>query len=154
MEPRARFYLVLAGLVILFIAWGSFALFLSRKRKAHLLRLASVPEKTGIAILTLDHDGVIEWVNEGFTGITGFRAADAVRKSPAALLFASLQNSRLVQRFREGLSSGKNFSLETLCSHKAGHRFWLSLDVTPVFNKTHQLVRYVVVGSDATPRKQ
>jgi len=154
MDLHARLYLILAALALLAMACGSFALTLSRKKKAHLVRLASVPEKTGIAILTLDHDGVIEWVNEGFTGITGFKASDALGKSPSALLFASLQNSRLVQRFREGLSSGKNFSLETLCSHKAGHRFWLSLDVTPVFNKTHQLVRYVVVGSDATPRKQ
>src|SRR3954468_6278152 len=154
MDPRAPLYLFLAALAFLAVACGSFALGRSRKNKAHLVRLASVPEKTGIAILTLDHDGVIEWVNQGFTGITGFNASDALGKSPSAQLFASMQNSRLVQRVREGLSWGKNFSLETLCSHKAGHRFWLSLDVTPVFNKTHQLVRYVVVGSDATPRKQ
>src|SRR3954468_8892883 len=109
MDPHVHLYLILASLAFLAVACGSFALGRSRKRKAHLVRLASVPEKTGIAILTLDHDGVIEWVNEGFTGITGFRAADAVGKSPAGLLFASLQNSRLVQRFREGLSSGKNF---------------------------------------------
>ncbi len=147
-------YIIFAALIILLLGYGIFAFISARKKRSQLARLASVAEKTGIAVLTLDSDGVIDWINDGFTSITGYTAPDALRKSPAALLFAPVQNSRLVQRFREGLSSGKNFSLETLCAHKAGHRFWLFLDVTPVFSPAHQLIRYVIVGSDATPRKQ
>jgi PAS domain S-box-containing protein len=147
-------HIIFAALAILVLGFGVIALVLTRRKTAQLMRLASVAEKTGIGVLTLDHDGVIDWVNGGFTGITGFNPADAVNKSPGALLFAPAQSSRLIQRFREGLSAGKNFSLEALCGHKAGHRFWLYLDVTPVFDSNQQLIRYVVVGSDATPRKQ
>ena len=140
-------------LTLLVVAYSTYTLVAGRRKRARLAKLASVAEKTGVAVVTLDSDGVIEWVNEGFISITGFSVGDALGKSPTALLFGS-QNSRLIQRFREGLSSGKSFSLETLCGHKGGHRFWLYLNVTPVFNETHQLVRYVVVGTDATPRKQ
>ncbi|HMC28915.1 MAG TPA: PAS domain S-box protein [Verrucomicrobiae bacterium] len=154
MDLTQQIYNIFAGLAVFVLASTIFALITGRRKRAELARLASVAEKTGIAVLTLNSDGVIDWVNVGFTSITGFTAPEAVGKSPASLLLSSPQNSRIVQRFREGLSSGKNFSLETLCGHKAGHRFWLFLDVTPVFNPTHQLVRYVVVGSDATPRKQ
>ena len=151
MDLTQHIYNVFAGLAVSVLASTIFVLVAGRRKRAELARLASVAEKTGIAVLTLNSDGIIEWVNVGFTSITGFTAPEALGKSPAALLLSSPQNSRIVQRFREGLSSGKNFSLESLCGHKAGHRFWLFLDVTPVFNETHQLIRYVVVGSDATP---
>jgi PAS domain S-box-containing protein len=140
-------------LTLLVVAYSTYTLMAGRRKRARLSKLASVAEKTGVAVLTLDIDGVIEWVNEGFISVTGFSVSDALGKSPTALLFGA-QNSRLVQRFREGLSAGKSFSVETLCAHKGGHRFWLYLNVTPVFNETHQLVRYVLVGTDATPRKQ
>src|SRR2546427_11135392 len=154
MDLTQQIYNIFAGLAVFVLASTIFVLVGARKKRAELARLASVAEKTGIAVLTLNSDGIIDWVNAGFTSITGYTAPEALGKSPASLLLSSPQNSRIVQRFREGLSSGKNFSLEALCGHKAGHRFWLFLDVTPVFNPTHQLVRYVVVGSDATPRKQ
>src|SRR2546423_14328868 len=124
MELTQHIYNVFAGLAVFVLASAIFVLVGGRRKRAELARLASVAEKTGIAVLTLDCDGVIDWANAGFTAITGFTAAEALGKSPAALLFASPKNSRLVQRFREGLSSGKSFALEALCGHKAGHRFW------------------------------
>jgi len=154
MDLTQQIYNIFAGLAVFVLASTIFALVGARRKRTELARLASVAEKTGIAVMTLNSDGVIDWVNAGFTSITGYTAPEALGKSPGSLLLSSPQNSRIVQRFREGLSSGKNFSLESLCGHKAGHRFWLFFDVTPVFNQTHQLIRYVVVGSDATPRKQ
>jgi PAS domain S-box-containing protein len=146
--------IIFAGVSLGAIGYAAFEIWTYRKRCARLTRLASVAEHTNGAVLILDHDGIIEWTNEAVAKLTGYSAAEIVGKRPAALLLGPLQNPRLIQQFREGLCSGQSFSTELFCGHKAGHRFWLSLEITPVFNKKQQVAQYVVFGFDVTARKQ
>src|SRR5262249_11008129 len=46
------------------------------------------------------------------------------------------------------------FTVEMLCAHRRGHRYWMSLNLTPVFNEQKMLVNFVGVGSDITARKR
>lgn len=48
--------------------------------------LSLVAEHTDKAVIITDKAGVTEWVNEGFTRITGFDPAEAIGKTPGALL--------------------------------------------------------------------
>src|SRR5438046_7654208 len=154
MNASIGFYIIFAGLVVLVLGYGAFELFVGRKRRAELARMASAAENTSAAVLILDHDAVIEWANGALTTLTGYAVEEAIGKTPAALLLGGGQTSALVQKFREGLSSGQSFFMEMHCAHRAGHQFWLTLDVTPIFNKDSELTHYIVLGSDVTPRKQ
>src|SRR5947207_15330326 len=138
MTASIGFYIIFAGLVILVLGYGTFELGFGRMRRRELARVASAAENTSAAVLILDHDAIIEWANRALTGLTGYSVDEAIGKTPAALLLGT-GNSGLTQKLREGLTAGQSFVMEMLCAHKAGHRFWLALDVTTVFSNRHEL---------------
>jgi len=125
-----------------------------RDEKAVVARLALVAAKTDQAVFLANTEGIIEWINEGFTRMSGHLPGDAVAKQPATLLLGTLQNLNVTQKFREGLASQRIFTIEMLCSHRKGHRYWLSLNMTPVFDAQQQLTGFIGVGLDITARKR
>jgi PAS domain S-box-containing protein len=123
-------------------------------RRDETTRLSLVAHKTDSAVLITNHEGLIEWINEGFTRVSGHKLADVVGKSPGAVLLGATQNTRAVQKIREGMGTGKAFAVEILCAHKSGHRYWLSINFTPVFDKMERLLNFIGVGFDVTSRKR
>ncbi|MCI0744757.1 MAG: PAS domain S-box protein, partial [Verrucomicrobia subdivision 3 bacterium] len=151
--------------------WGLVLLVLAAPMAWYLLRPTAAPEaaqqapdvsshlslvahKTDNALLITNHEGMIEWVNDGFSRVTGHKLAEAFGKSPAAVLLGPQHNARAVQKIRDGMNSGKPFAVDLLCSHKSGHRYWLSMNFTPVFDKSERLRNFVGVGFDVTARKR
>ena len=126
----------------------------ARRKNQSLLKLALVAQKIDNAVFITDLDGNLEWVNEAFGRITGYSLEEIEGRNPGPVLLGPLHNSRTVQRLRDGMIAAKPFAVELLCSHKSGHRFWLHLDVTPIWNEQGQLVHHVAVGSDITARKR
>ena len=124
------------------------------ERNSQLSRLALVANKTENAVLITGADGLIEWVNEGFTRITGQIAEDAVGKAPGALLIGPLQNLNAIQRIREAITGQKPLTVEMLCAHRRGHRYWIALNLSPVFDEENHLTNFVGVASDITARKR
>jgi PAS domain S-box-containing protein len=116
--------------------------------------LALVAQRIDNAVWITDLDGDIEWVNEAFSRITGFALGEVEGKNPGPTLLGPLHNTRTVQRLRDGMIAGKPFSVELLCYHKTGYRFWLHLDVTPIWNEQGQLTHHIAIGSDITERKR
>jgi PAS domain S-box-containing protein len=124
-----------------------------RGRDKELSRLALVANTTENAVLITDADGLIEWVNEGFTRVTGYAPADAMGKAPGAFLSGPVQNVQAIQGLRDAVISQKPLTVEMQCAHKRGNRYWLSLHFTPVFDEQERFTNFVGVGTDITPRK-
>ena len=122
--------------------------------KSDLMRLASIPVKTENAVLLTNAEGAIEWVNEGFGRLTGHLPTDVRGKQPATVFLGTLQNVNVTQKIREGFSSQKNFSVEMLCSHRRGHRYWLSLSMTPMFDEQKGRLNLIGVATDITARRK
>jgi PAS domain S-box-containing protein len=145
------FLLALLG----FVAWHLLRELRSAlQRQEELSLLALVANKTDHAVFLTSREGVIEWVNEGFTRVSGHLPADATGKQPGAVLLGGLHNINVTQKIREGLAQQKVFTVEMFCAHRRGHRYWMSLNMTPVFNEQKELVNFVGVGSDVTARKR
>ena len=125
-----------------------------REQHTELATLAMVANKTDHAVFLTNAEGFIQWINEGFTRVTGHLLIDAMSKQPAAVLLGALQNLNVTQKIREGVAQHKIFTVEALCSHRRGHRYYLSLTMTPVFNEQKELVHYIGVGSDTTARRR
>lgn len=113
-----------------------------------------VAEKSDNAILVLNEAGRIEWINVGFTKVTGYVPKEAVGKLPGSLLAGADPNTSANQTIREGLASRRNFCVEVFSRHAQGHRTWLSLNFTPVFGDRKSLTHFVVVANDITARKR
>ena len=150
---------ILLSAVALLAVFAGMMWFLHRERegvnrqKAELTRLSLAANKTDNAVIVLNQEGAIDWVNEGFTRLSGYSLDDAVGKPPATILLGALQSSKNVQQIRSGLTSRKHFTVEMLCSNKNGHRYWLSLSFTPIYEQ-ERMLGYVAVGADITSRKR
>ena len=48
--------------------------------------LAEVADKTFEAVIITDKNGIIEWVNQGFTKITGYGLTEVIGKKPGEVL--------------------------------------------------------------------
>jgi len=117
-------------------------------------KLSLAANKTDYGVLLVGPDGTIEWVNPAFTRITGYEKAEAKDKAFGTLLLGSLHSPKVTQQIKTGLSGKKGFNLEMLCAHKQGHRYWLSLNLTPVCDERDRLVSFVGVATDMTMRKR
>src|SRR5262249_12290301 len=89
-----------------------------------------------------------------FSRVSGYSPEEAVGKPPGALLLGPLHNINVIQKIRDAITNHKTLSVEMLCSHKRGHRYWLALNLTPVFDEPGQLIHFVGIGSDITARKR
>ena len=125
-----------------------------RQKMEEMSRIALFASKTDLVAIITNADGIVEWVNEGFTRASGFDPEDAIGKAPASLLLGPLQNVTIIQRIREAVANQKPLTVEMLCSHKRGNRYWLSLSLTPVLDEEGQLTNYVALGSDITARRR
>ena len=117
-------------------------------------RMALMAERTGNALLLLNPDGAISFVNQGFTKLTGFSLEEVLGKHPGAALCGKMHDARTIQQIREGITGQKHFAVELFSLHKDGHRFWLLLNISPVFDEEQDLVHFVAVGTDITVRKR
>ena len=125
-----------------------------KQAQEELAKLSLVASKTDNAVIITDKEGVIEWVNDGFTRITGYTFQEAIGKRPGSILQGPLTDPGSVMRIREALKQKKGFTEEILNYHKNGQTYWLSIAITPILDEQGEVTKFVAVESDITERKQ
>jgi len=152
--------------------WGSAALLLSlsaaltamemtaRNFKRHhqlmltqqqeMQRLALVAERTTHAVLILDAQQQVVWLNQAFERMTGYAQIEVIGKTLSGLLHSEQSDPVNAMRRRAALDDGRGIRLETLCHSKGGEPYWLDQDVQPLRNEDGTLTGFIVVQSDIT----
>jgi len=111
-------------------------------------RLSMAAQATNNAVVFTDVDRKITWVNDGFTRITGYTAAEAIGQSPGALLQCERTSPETIRAVRETLNAKQAFHGEILNRTKDGRDYWFDLDIQPVFSKTGVLTGFFSVETD------
>ncbi len=124
------------------------------RAKQELEKLSLVASKTNNGVMILTAEGITEWVNEGFTKITGYSFSEAAGKTPRSILKGPETDMATVKRIDEKMYEGKPFSEEILNYKKSGEKVWLSLDLTPVKDAAGKVTRIINVQTDVTARKE
>jgi len=125
-----------------------------RKAQRQLQLLSLVASKTDNAVIITDRAGYIEWVNEGFTRISGYTMEEVIGKKPGHVLQGTETDAATVARMSSAVRQGQSFTEEVLNYHKNGTAYWLSIAVTPTYDENGQLCRFIAIESDVTRRKQ
>ena len=145
-----------AGMELCFAAAISMILllFVSKRRSERELRkLALVAGRTNNAVIITDATGRIEWVNDGFTRITGYTSEEAVGKRPGSFLQGPETNQKTIEYMRQQLSEGKPLKVELLNYGKSGRKYWLEIEVQPIHDVQGNLTNFIAVETDITRRK-
>jgi len=154
MSFEASILLIVAGSV------GCLLLFLPRKIKEVRMgstpdsKLAQVISKSDYAVLLVKPDGNIQWANYGFSRVTGFESEETTGKALGTILLGSLHSPKTTAQIKNGLNGRKNFNLEVMCAHRAGHRYWISLNFTPVLDERDRVKGFIGFGADISARKR
>lgn len=124
------------------------------EKKLVLEKLSLVANNTDNSVIITDHQGYIEFVNEGFTHLTGYGQEEVIGKKPGPLLQGPLTSADTVARIRKQLREGIPFYEEILNYRKDGKNYWISLMINPVKNEAGYIERFVSIQADVTKIKE
>lgn len=115
--------------------------------------LSLVANETDNSVLIADADGRIEYVNPGFTKLTGHEYKDVIGKKPGELLQGRHTDPETRKRIRENINAQKPFYDEILNYTKDGEAYWISLAINPVFDEAGKLQKFVSIQTNITDVK-
>ncbi len=115
--------------------------------------LSLVANDTDNSVVITDAQGRIEYVNPGFTKLSGFSAAEVYGKKPGSMLQGAHTDRAVVARLRSQLDAREAFQEQILNYTKSGKPYWISLNVNPVLDTKGVLLKFVSVQADITSTK-
>ncbi|MFZ2277296.1 MAG: PAS domain S-box protein [Prosthecobacter sp.] len=125
-----------------------------REQEANARKLALVASRTDNAVIVTDAQGCIEWVNEGFTRMTGWQLAEVIGRTPGSFLQGPGSDPATISLMKRSLKECKSVQTEILNYHRSGRSYWTALEIQPIRNEAGEVVNFMAIESDVTQRKQ
>ena len=116
--------------------------------------LALVARYTDNGVIITDPAGRIEWVNDGFTRMTGFEFEESIARKPGAFLQGPDTDVEVVQAMRRAIAEGQGFDVEVLNYHKNGTPYWVAIETRPIVGADGNLEKFIAIEKDITLRKK
>ncbi|HRS07512.1 MAG TPA: ATP-binding protein [Bacteroidia bacterium] len=119
-----------------------------------LKKLSLVASKTDNAVVITNENGVIEWVNEGFTRITGYQFYDAKDQSMPTFLSGPETDKENLEKVQNSMREFKFCDSELLRYKKDGTTVWLHASITPISDNEKSSRKFIFIMSDVNERKK
>jgi PAS domain S-box-containing protein len=126
-----------------------------RLHEEEMEKLAMAATKSFNSVIIANSEGKIEWVNEGFTKLTGYTFeevqhthGEVLRRGALTGLSSEMGDyQRLLQANKPVVYESKNYS-------KSGHEYWVITTLTPVIGHDGKIERIIAIDSDISERKK
>ncbi len=126
-----------------------------RLHEEEMEKLAMAATKSFNSVIIADSEGRIEWVNEGFTKLTGYSFEEVQnthgellrRGSPTGLSREMFDYQKLLQENKPVVYESRNYS-------KNGEEYWVITTLTPVIGPDGKIERIIAIDSDISERKK
>ncbi|HET7817962.1 MAG TPA: PAS domain S-box protein, partial [Bacteroidia bacterium] len=103
------------------------------KRQDELRTIAIAATKSSNSVMILDRFGKIEWVNEGFTKLSGYELHEVIdTKGENFRGEAGVYN--FLQKLNESVSTKKSVSYESKNQNRNGKEYWVTSSITPTLD--------------------
>jgi PAS domain S-box-containing protein len=113
-------------------------------------KLSLVAARTDNAVILTDSAGRTEWVNDGFTRLTGFTLSEVLGRTPGSVLQGPETDPNVVQRMREKLRRGEGFDEQILNFTKDKRPYWVAIEVQPIKDDADNTIQFMAVERDIT----
>ena len=127
-----------------------------RERKRELELKEQAIDSSNVGVMITDpqrEDNPIEYVNKGFTDITGYQEDDALGRNPRFLQGPETDPDE-ISKLREAIAAGEPVTVELKNYRKDGSEYWNRLSVTPVTDADGTLSKFIGIQQDVTGRRQ
>jgi PAS domain S-box-containing protein len=124
-----------------------------KEKNLELAKLSLVASETDNAVMIFNQNLDLEWVNTGFSKLTGY-SLNEVKHNKGAHLRNLTSNPLVVEHLDECIAERRSFIYESELMNKEGRQIWVSSTLTPILNDTGRLTNVVVIDTDITLRKK
>lgn len=124
------------------------------KVEKELEKLSLVASQSTNGVVITDLGGRLEWINEGFTKVTGWTLEEVRGKKPGSFLQGEDTDQGTIQIMRDRISKGQGFDVEILNYNKAGFPYWIQIICNPLTNDNGDITGYMAIESDVSIRKK
>ena len=124
-----------------------------KQAEQKLLTLSSAVDQSPVAIMISTKDGLIEYINDSFTRLSGYAVSDLVGKSPRLLRsnHTALDQYRRLWRV---ILNGREWRGEIEDRRKNGELYWAHETITPLRNAVGEITHYLAIQQDITQEKR
>lgn len=124
------------------------------RSRAEANRLALVAKRTDNAVVITDAAGRIEWVNEGFTKISGYSKDEVMGQTPGRILQHPDASPDSRHLMRESIRTGQGFETEILNYSKSGHAYIVHIECQPLVDSHGTLTGFMAIERDITQTRR
>lgn len=117
-------------------------------------KLSLVASETINAVLICDPHGRIDWVNTGFSRITGYTLAEVKGRLPGDVLAGDRTDRSLISLVRETSAAAEGFRKEFLVYHKEGYEIWIDVANSPIVDEHGTVLKQIEIFTDITEKKR
>lgn len=125
-----------------------------KESQKKLERLSLVAAKTSNAVFILEKDLRLEWMNDGYTRMTGYTSKELRDKYLHEVLALCGCDLKRYESFASSLSSNQSVSQELMIKNKQGETLWILMSLTPTHDYALNLVSYIAIIINITKRKE
>ncbi len=125
-----------------------------RQVEAELLRLRKAVESSGEVIFLTNRDGLISFVNPGFTHLYGYTAEEVVGKTTPRILKSGVMKQGDYDLLWRTVLNKQVFKGEFTNKAKDGRLLIVEASINPVLDGTGDIDGFLAIQRDVTERKQ
>ena len=119
-----------------------------------LKRLSKVASQTTNGVVITNCAGEIEWINDGFTRITGYSLSEITGRKPGDVLQGPKTDINTVKLMKAALLAEKPFDVEIINYHRDATPYWIQVQCSPLYDDSGVLKGFMAIESDITERKK
>lgn len=119
------------------------------KANRDLEKLSIVASETENAVAIASVEGIIEWVNTGFTKLYGYTYDEFIKERGANIIKTST-NTEILETIIDCLGSRQPVVYTSSNTTKAGKKIWVQTTLTPVHDANGTISKLIIIDSDIT----
>ncbi|WP_415884371.1 diguanylate cyclase domain-containing protein [Neptuniibacter sp. QD34_54] len=119
---------------------------------SELRRLSLAVENSPASVIITDPDGIIQYVNQRYTELTGYSREESVGRKSNMTRSGNTPDP-IYSQLWESLNSGQTWQGEFHNKKKSGELYWERASIHPIISAKGKVVNFVALQEDITERK-
>jgi PAS domain S-box-containing protein len=124
------------------------------EKNKELEKLSIVASETANGVFITDAKGDMEWFNEGFSKLFGWKSIEEYRQNKGRNIFEVSANDNIKKLIEQCIETKVSVVYENATPDVKGNSLWIKTTLTPIFDKEGKLKRLVFVETDVSELKQ
>lgn len=120
---------------------------------AELNRLSAIIKQSNSGVIITDKQGLITWVNDAFTNITGYTSDEVIGLKPGTVLQGAETDPATIKMMSQHFEKNIPFDCEVLNYSKSGEKIWIRLYCQPNFSTDGKPDGYFAIQHNITAEK-